>query len=346
MKKEINRIFLLGDSWIEGQGCYSEIQDGIAQEPNLPFGHHIYDGINHWRKNNSWNKFFKDTFGSDIEINNLGLQGSNNYQQFSFLQYILARDYRDTDLILFGFTSKYRDNGAINPAFTSPSHDDWFHYVKNQKRPSLNPELLNRINPINNTQLSFEKIQIQLEILSANNNENIFLGKEEFFEDTKISESEKEFSKKWIQDFFIELFDERTYENIAQINYMFYQKYCKWKGINILFFDLFEPYIDKNFINEFYNVDSEMYINYNKKTFRDMLVDYEMENFTTADNITVWESNNTFPCLNISEQIKGNKADRYSGPIYHPNQHGYKYLYDYLLENYINPKYNIIPKQL
>ena len=268
--------------------------------------------------------------------------------QFNFLNFIFGHDYKDTDLILFGFTSKYRDNRAVQPVFQQAAHDDWYKYVKGQ-RNLKNDEVhfLQNNNPIRQSALSFEKIQIQLELLEKNSNtENIFLGKEDFFEDTQISKEEKEFSKKWIQDFFVEMFDEKTYENVAQINYMFYQKYCKWRGINILFFDLFEPYVDPKFINEFYNVDTEMYINYNKKTFRDMLVDYEMENFTTADNITVWECNNKFPCLSESQTIKGKKVDRYSGPIFHPNQHGYKFLFDYILENHIKPKYNITTKTL
>ena len=59
MKKEIQRIFLLGDSWIEGQGTYSIIHDdGRLDEPSLPFGPELVDSICHWRRENSWNKFF------------------------------------------------------------------------------------------------------------------------------------------------------------------------------------------------------------------------------------------------------------------------------------------------
>ena len=40
------------------------------------------------------------------------------------------------------------------------------------------------------------------------------MGKEEYFEDDKVNDTEKKFSKEFIQDFFVEVFDERTYENI------------------------------------------------------------------------------------------------------------------------------------
>ena len=175
--KSINRIFLLGDSWIEGQGTYSEItQEGTPIEPNLPFGPQNLNGIGQWRKDNSWNKFFKDTFGKNIEICNLGVQGSDNYQQFNFLNFIFGHDYKDTDLILFGFTSKYRDNRAVQPVFQQAAHDDWYKYVKGQ-RNLKNDEVhfLQNNNPIRQSALSFEKIQIQLELLEKNSNtENIF----------------------------------------------------------------------------------------------------------------------------------------------------------------------------
>ena len=103
-KKKINRIFLLGDSWIEGQGTYSyTMDDGRPEEPNLPFGPEKVGGINEWRRENSWNKFFKETYGNDIDIINLGIQGSNNTGMFGFLNFIIENDFKDTDLILFGF---------------------------------------------------------------------------------------------------------------------------------------------------------------------------------------------------------------------------------------------------
>ena len=58
------------------------------------------------------------------------------------------------------------------------------------------------MNPIAHNTLSFEKLQIQLQILNKGNDENLFLGREHFLEDENISKDEKEFSKKWIQDYF------------------------------------------------------------------------------------------------------------------------------------------------
>ena len=346
-KKKINRIFLLGDSWIEGQGTYSyTMDDGRPEEPNLPFGPEKVGGINEWRRENSWNKFFKETYGNDIDIINLGIQGSNNTGMFGFLNFIIENDFKDTDLILFGFTSKYRDDKIISyPYSRDAGSRDWRNPTtsKEKKTSGKGYGLLHKMNPIAHNTLSFEKLQIQLQILNKGNDENLFLGREHFLEDENISKDEKEFSKKWIQDFFVEMFDERVYENLASTVYMFYQKYCKWKGINILFFDLFEPYVNPKFVNEFYNVDTDMYINYGKKTFRNMLVDYEFENYTNLPKkITVWENQLSFPCF--SSKDGGKRKDRYSGPIYHPNQHGYKVLFDYLVENYLNKRYEIKPK--
>ena len=333
--KNINRVFLLGDSWIEGQGTYEKIEGRNALEPNLPFG----DGsgtIREWRKNNSWNKFFKKEYG--INVINLGAQGANNTQMWGFLNHILL-DYKETDLILCGFTSKYRDTAISHGYHERPQQ--WNTHVPPYKRINndYNRSLLHNENPLINGQLTFERIQIIEHWLNKNNQDEILMSKAEYYKNEEVSENEKKFSKEFIRDFFVEVFDERTHENIAQINYFFYQKYCKFHNINILFFDLFEPYINPSFVNEYYNVDKSMYITYEEKTFRDLLVDYEFENYNTADIRTIWENENTFPCL--GEKLKHQKdGDRYSGPIFHPNQHGYKVLFDYLTKH-IGKNYKI-----
>jgi hypothetical protein len=344
-KKKINRIFLLGDSWIEGQGTYSVIHDdGILDEPSLPFDNTGDGGISGWRKENSWNKFFREEYGDTVDIINLGRQGADNQTSFNKLNYILSYDYQETDLILFGFTSKYRDT-HINYSFKKENMLDWRADTERKKLGRNHNEysfLLHEKNPLANAKdwpLSFERLQVAQQLLKKNNDENVFLGKEEFYESDKISEDEKEFSRKWLQDFFVEIFDERVYENIAATNYIFYQKYCKWKGINILFFDLFEPYVNSKFTNEFYNVDTEMYINYGKKHFRDILVDYEFENYSFDAPYSVWECGHTFPSLNSNHWYK--KGEKYSGLIYHPNQHGYKVIFDYLVKNHISKNYKI-----
>ena len=94
--KNINRIFLLGDSWIEGQGTYETIEGKNAIEPNLPFGEGK-GSIREWRRNNSWNKFFEEKYG--IKVINLGVQGGTNSHMYSHLNHILL-DYKPTDLIL------------------------------------------------------------------------------------------------------------------------------------------------------------------------------------------------------------------------------------------------------
>ena len=344
-KKKINRIFLLGDSWIEGQGTYSVIhKDGTLDEPSMPFDNTGFGGINEWRRENSWNKFFREEYGDDIDIINLGRQGADNKSMFSKLNYILSYDYQETDLILFGFTSKYRDYN-INHCFGKENLDNWRNDDERKtqgQKHNENSFLLHKSNPIIKCPISYERLQIAQQLLKKNNEKNLFLGKEDFYESDEIPEAEKEFSRKWLQDFFVEIFDERVYENIASTNYMFYQKYCKWKGINILFFDLFEPYVDSKFPNEFYNVDTEMYINYGKKHFRDILVDYEFENYSFDAPYSVWECGHTFQSLNSNHWYK--KGEKYSGLIYHPNQHGYKALFDYLVENHLNKGYEIKPK--
>ena len=104
--KNINRIFLLGDSWIEGQGTYETIE-GKMQLNQIYDLEKVKITIREWRKNNSWNKFFKEKYG--IKVINLGVQGGTNSHMYSHLNHILL-DYKPTDLILFGFTSKYRDH--------------------------------------------------------------------------------------------------------------------------------------------------------------------------------------------------------------------------------------------
>ena len=115
--KNINRIFLLGDSWIEGQGTYETIEGKNAIEPNLPFGEGK-GSIREWRRNNSWNKFFEEKYG--IKVINLGVQGGTNSHMYSHLNHILL-DYKPTDLILFGFTSKYRDTSLNLGYHQTPS---------------------------------------------------------------------------------------------------------------------------------------------------------------------------------------------------------------------------------
>lgn len=303
--KNIHRVFLFGDSWIEGQGTYSEIytnEDGSIEvdEPNIPYGHDMGMGsdektISGWRKKNSWNLFFKEKYGlHESQIINYGSQGSDNYIMFNNFNKIFD-SFQKTDLILFGFTSKYRD---VARAF----------------KPSFNT-LINHTNPIHN-QLSFEKSSLGGEETDRINKEQI----------SELSKIEREVSKEYMRDHFISVFDESIHENMAQSNYLFYQKWCKAHDINILFFDLFEPYVDTKFVGELYEVDKTMYITYDENPYNQRLVEYELENYKADAKYSIWECGHTFPKSNL---------------IYHPNQHGYKVMFDDISINHIDTQYKL-----
>ena len=293
--KEINRIFLFGDSWVEGQGAFVSMQtlaDGKIQfyENGLQT-----DELREWRRHNTWNKFLKKYIESDIV--NFATQGSSNYAQFKELNSILD-DLRDSDLVLFGFTSKYRDTyNQINYAY------------------SMGTKLIHNNNPIRNT-IAYEKKDI--------NTQWSFRG----VHDTYNSDFERNFTKNQIQEFFVKIFDERVYENIAQNNYLFYQNWFKQKGLNIIFFDLFEQYINPMYVNEFYDVDTSTYITYEKDTMHQTLLKYEKENYTKDSPFTIWE----WP------EVKFPPIDT----IYHPNQFGYEYYVEWLWENYLSKQYKFI----
>ena len=96
--KNISKIYLLGDSWIEGQGC--------GPEPDLGDSAKSHKEVREWRRETAWNKHFREKYNIvDSQIVNLGSQGSDNYGMFYQLNKIL-KNYKDNELILFGFTSK------------------------------------------------------------------------------------------------------------------------------------------------------------------------------------------------------------------------------------------------
>ena len=79
--KNISKIYLLGDSWIEGQGC--------EPEPTL-----IHEELRKWRKETSWNKHFREKYNIiDSQIVNLGSQGSDNFGMFYQLNNILKNAF-------------------------------------------------------------------------------------------------------------------------------------------------------------------------------------------------------------------------------------------------------------
>lgn len=315
--KNINRIFLFGDSWIEGQGTYNEIDEHDTyqplREPSLPYG----DGpgtIREWRRNNSWNKFFIEKYGlNPNQIINYGTQGSSNYEQYYFLNSVL-KNIKPTDLILFGFTSKFRDGKAIRMAY---NHQD---FPMSKDAPPFCESI------------THEKNQLLMDLDEA----DIF-ARFKHGDVGGMSDSEIKFSKEWILDYMTTVFDESVYENIAQANFLFYQKWCKENGVNIFFFDLFESYIDQKYLKKYYEVDESIYINYGKKNYFQQLVDFERENYTKDSNYTIWEHGGAykFPC----------GSDGYGGKvgetIYHPNQIGYKLMFDDITNNHVDINFKI-----
>lgn len=314
--KTINRILLFGDSWIEGEGVYEKINlesgDNPLEEPELPFG----DGpgtIREWRRQNGWNKFFRDKYGlKEHQILNNGVQGASNYESFRYLNEAL-KDISPSDLVLFGFSSKYRDNDCISPAYRYAG-------------------LLGEDNPVeSNDMISYEKAQL------TNNNKEDGIWPSMLHQKDKISKGVLEFVDEFNEDYLSTVFDERVYENMAQMNYMFYQKYCKKNQINIIFFDLFESYVDKNFVRPYYEVDESMYITYGKKHYFNQLLDYERENYTGRETHSIWERGGCFPC-----GVERGKYDiDFGSTVSHPNQHGYKVIFDDISKNHIDNKYKI-----
>lgn len=290
--QNINRIFLFGDSWVEGQGIF----DSIENRPNgkihlLENGLHGVE-LSNWRKENSWNKFLKKYV--NCEIVNLAKQGSSNYMQFSELNSVLL-NLNKTDLVLFGFTSKYRDTiRQIEYAYTQGF------------------ELLSSTNPLRNL-IAYEKQKVNSVQGFSETNSNY------------KSDFEKTFTENFIQDFFVQIFDENLYENIAQNNYLFYQNWFKSKQLNVLFFDLFESYVNPKFVNKWFDVDETMYITYKKDSMHQTLLKYELETYTKDSPHTIWEyADVKFPPMT---------------EIYHPNQYGYEYYVDWLWKTYLSKQY-------
>lgn len=292
--KNINRIFLFGDSWVEGQGTYERISDrGEFLEPNLDF-----EEIGKWRKENSWNKFIKEK--TNCEVINFARQGSDNYSQFSHLN-SLINDITENDLVLFGFTSKFRDsNRCIQYAFTSGRNMD-NHFLGNA-------------NPLY-SQISWDRVNLKTDKFLT------FWPESHSYK----NDFEEKLTTNFIEKFFTSVLDDSVYENIAQTNYLFYQEFITLKKLNVIFFDLFESYLTEPYLNPSYYVNDEIYITYNKSTMHEWLVEYEKNNYTKDSKFSIWENGVVLPP---------------ESDIFHPNQHGYDAYISYLFQNFINKKYN------
>ncbi len=307
--KKINRIFIFGDSWMEGQGAFDveTLSEWIGpdSEPKYPFkgpnGLLGEKGTIGWkRKEETWNKFFREEY--NIEVNNLAQQGQSNYWSFELLNKNL-KDFKDTDLILFGFTSKWRDNSrAIKYAWPDDKHE--------------------------NIATAHHRHGVKDEAYKADLD-----GSKGFVE--KPTEFEKYF--------YSSIFNEDVYENIAQTNYIFYQTYAKENNLNIIFFDLFDRYVDINKCKPElrYLIDKNMYVTFGKPTYLEKLIKYEQLNYDInkmewdrpENQYTIWEFKN-------GSSPPGWRFPKQDDYTCHPNQFGYKLIFEDLV-TYINKEYDI-----
>ena len=302
--KKINRIFIFGDSWMEGQGTF-EVETLGEWSNKYPFqinGMIGEKGTIGWkRREESWNKFFREEYNY-IEVNNFAEQGASNYRSFELLNENL-KDFKDTDLILFGFTSKWRDNSkAIKYAWPDDKHQ------------SLSSGM--------------HRHNVKDEAYKADLD-----GSKGFVE--KPSEFEKYF--------YSSIFDENVYENIAQTNYLYYQTYAKENNLNIIFFDLFDRYVDINKCTPElrYLIDKNMYVTFGREMYLEKLIKYEQLNYDInkmewdrpENQYTIWEFEN-------GASPPGKRFPTLDDFDCHPNQFGYKLIFEDLI-TYINKNYTI-----
>ena len=265
MKKKIERIILFGDSFVEGQGTYDPDiigDDNVCGEPFTPEEH---DKLRQWRKKNSWEKFLKKHY-PNVSVVNHATQGCDNYGQFHHLNNII-HSFKDTDLILFGFTSKYRD--------TISSHQTAFKYA-----PFLDPN-----SPLVAKCIAFEELSIKEAYQWDGVDDNYF--KEE-------NKKEIEFTTRYLKKHLVHIFDETVYENMAQSNYLFYEEYIKEHNLNFHFFDLFEPYVTPSFVKTL-DIDTKIYLTYGEDDVHTYINTYERENGKYRHDMSYWECQQTQP---------------------------------------------------
>jgi len=299
MKKKIERIFLFGDSFVEGQGCYLTYEE---KNPCNEGGKHGNE-LTEWRKKNTWEKYLKKYFSS-ASVHNYAQQGCDNYTQF-FCFNREIRNITSNDLILFGFTSKYRDTSGLVQ----------YAYHLNNHSKSMIDGFLRNDSPLYNRPYAFEKISLK-SLYGWDSVDSTYL--------KEASKQEIEFTKTFLKKHLVQVFDETIHENIAQTNYLFYQEYAKSFNLNVHFFDLFEPYVDPTF-NKNLEVDTDVYLTYNNEDLHTYIDQYERENGTYNDKVSYWECGQTQPIIN--------------GKIFHPNQHGYELWIDYMYERWLSKWY-------
>lgn len=111
------KIFLLGDSWTEGQGigtgeyktCEPEVANEVSQYRKN--NHPIAKSLNHWY---------------DFEVENLALQGNSNTNSLSILQRMIEnKEIIKDDIVIIGFTSLMRDYHCFMPPEFSQHKMAW-----------------------------------------------------------------------------------------------------------------------------------------------------------------------------------------------------------------------------
>ena len=105
--KKIERVILFGDSFIQGTGCFHKLEtDG-----RMIYHHYNENRNTELIKFQNYEAYTKNIlkYFPNIEVINFARDGFSNYESFDELNKFFKNDYRKTDLILFGFTSKFRD---------------------------------------------------------------------------------------------------------------------------------------------------------------------------------------------------------------------------------------------
>jgi hypothetical protein len=308
--KKINRIILFGDSFIQGTGCFNKLEDDGRMVYHNHDNNRDSDLIK-FQNNEGWGNNLKNYF-PNVDIINYARDGYSNYESFTELNKYFINDYQETDLILFGFTSKFRDF----------SQSIKFIY-------NTHPPLLDEDNPLTFNPLAWDKKDFHL-------NQNFWAQKN--YPKVSYSSKEKKLSDKFILDYTSYVHDDTHLDYIAKTNYVFIQNWVQEYNINFHCFDLFENYIVGNIGN--FEINNDIYINYNNhqnNSLLSYLIEKEMEdefeglNKNTEFYVSYFERNMSF--LNDTMDIVKNTE------LVHPNQFGYKKIIDKIAQDILIKKY-------
>lgn len=306
--KKIERIILFGDSFIQGTGCWQRIES----DGRMIYDYSRYDDLRSielrkYHNKESWGDNLKKYF-PNVEVHNYGYDGFSNYESFEKLCHYMKHEHKKSDLILFGFTSKFRDF-SLSQKFVWNTH----------------PGLLNSDNPLYANPLAWQKEDYHL-------NHNYF-ALNSYHYDEDIRKEEQQITKDFILDYTTHLHNDIHLEYNAKVNYMFLQHWVKKYDLNFHCFDLFENYVVGNIGN--FKIDTEIYFDYSNHRNQSMLYylkNHEREHFEQDDRpfvVSYFEDNQSFLNLNGIEPTQ----------VIHPNQIGYGLYVDYLCQNFLLKKY-------